>query len=303
MLLQIYTVTYNRPEQLERLYHSLLKLKPVATVEFLWLVVYNGMPELVRQVHEKIQYQNKISYDAIILEKNLGLTPALNVAHKALKGRYALRIDDDDIILDTALEIIASIIQRLDADETLSGALFDMVDKDGNTIGDPLSDFPEQASNFTYQYRLKLKGDKARLYKTDLIKLQFYPVFKGELYVLDSYVYYRIDHHYKLVAVPKPLIERSYYDDGITLNAAKTITQNPRGIIAYYNALLTHPETNVFDRLVFNLMTIAIAKRIQLNIKEARVLLKDTPRINCLIWWAYPLLSIYFRLKRKRSTM
>lgn len=79
MILQIYTVTYNRPDRLEKLYHSLLKLKPVAAIEFSWLVVYNGMPELVREIHEKIQYQKQICYDAIILEKNLGLTPALNI--------------------------------------------------------------------------------------------------------------------------------------------------------------------------------------------------------------------------------
>lgn len=187
----------------------------------------------------------------------------------------------------------------MDSDETLSGALFDKVDKDGNIVGKPLSDLPEQASDFTYHYRLKLKGDKARLYKTNLIKPLRYPVFEGELFVPDGYVYFRIDHNYRLAAVPKPLIKRTYYADGLSQNVAKTVKQNPKGIIAYYNDLLRHPETNVFDRLKINLRTIAIPKREQLNLKEAKILLKNTPGINYLILWAYPLLSIYFRLKRK----
>ena len=126
-LVSIYIVNHNYGEFLETAIHSVLN-QTLTNYEIIF--IDNGSTDLSRKKLEGFYSHPKIR---IILQKNIGLNAANNVALKLAKGKYIIRLDADDYFDKNALEILSS---KLERDDKLGMVFSDYytVDKFGNII-------------------------------------------------------------------------------------------------------------------------------------------------------------------------
>ena len=94
------------------------------------IFIDNGSTDSSRKKIEKYYNNKKIK---IILQKNIGLNAANNVALKLARGRYIIRLDADDFFDKNELEILVS---KLEKDDNLGMVFSDYytVDQKGDLI-------------------------------------------------------------------------------------------------------------------------------------------------------------------------
>ena len=100
MLITIFTPTYNRKEQIKRLYNS---LKNQSYKDFEWLIVDDGSTDDTSElVHDFVE--EKAILIKYIKQSNGGKHTAYNTALNYAEGKYFFCIDSDDWIGDNFLE-------------------------------------------------------------------------------------------------------------------------------------------------------------------------------------------------------
>lgn len=126
-LVSVYIVNHNYGDFLEIAINSVLN-QTLTNYEIIF--IDNGSTDSSRKKLEGFYSNPKIR---IILQKNMGLNAANNVALKFAKGKYIIRLDADDYFDKNALEILSS---KLEKDEKLGMVFPDYytVDQFGNII-------------------------------------------------------------------------------------------------------------------------------------------------------------------------
>ena len=126
-LVSVYIVNHNYGDYLETAIESVLN-QTLTSYEI--ILIDNGSTDSSRKVIENYYSNKKIK---IILQKNIGLNAANNVALKLAKGKYIIRLDADDFFDKNAIEILVS---KLEKDQNLGLVFSDYytVDKTGNII-------------------------------------------------------------------------------------------------------------------------------------------------------------------------
>ncbi len=126
-LVSVYIVNHNYGDYLETAIKSVLN-QTLASFEIIF--IDNGSTDSSRKKIESYYSNKKIK---IVLQKNIGLNAANNVALKLAKGKYIIRLDADDFFDKNALEILVS---KLEKDQNLGLVFSDYytVDQKGNII-------------------------------------------------------------------------------------------------------------------------------------------------------------------------
>ena len=101
-LVSVYIVNHNYGDFLEIAINSVLN-QTLTNYEIIF--IDNGSTDSSRKKLEGFYSNPKIR---IILQKNMGLNAANNVALKFAKGKYIIRLDADDYFDKNALEILSS---------------------------------------------------------------------------------------------------------------------------------------------------------------------------------------------------
>jgi len=126
-LVSVYIVNHNYGDYLETAIESVLN-QTLENYEIIF--IDNGSTDSSRKKIEKYYNNKKIK---IILQKNIGLNAANNVAIKLSKGKYIIRLDADDYFDKNALEIL---VLKLEKDNKLGMVFSDYytVDHKGDLI-------------------------------------------------------------------------------------------------------------------------------------------------------------------------
>ena len=126
-LVSVYIVNHNYGDYLDKAIESVLN-QTLDDYEIIF--IDNGSTDSSRKKIEKYYNNKKIK---IILQKNIGLNAANNVALKLARGRYIIRLDADDFFDKNALEILVS---KLEKDDSLGMVFSDYytVDQKGDLI-------------------------------------------------------------------------------------------------------------------------------------------------------------------------
>ena len=126
-LVSVYIVNHNYGDYLDKAIESVLN-QTLDDYEIIF--IDNGSTDSSRKKIEKYYNNKKIK---IILQKNIGLNAANNVALKLARGRYIIRLDADDFFDKNALEILVS---KLEKDDNLGMVFSDYytVDQKGDLI-------------------------------------------------------------------------------------------------------------------------------------------------------------------------
>lgn len=226
--LTVFTPTYNRSYSLPRCYES---LKQQTNKDFIWLIIDDGSSDNTKELVDSWIKENYISIK-YIYQENQGMHGAHNTAYENIDTELNVCIDSDDYMPDDAVEKILAFWEENKSPE-LAGIIGLDAYESKEVIGDKFPNNLDRTTLFEINNKMKIKGDKKLVYRSEITKKYPYPLFKGEKYVGLAYKYYKIDEKYKLKPLNEVLCIVEYMEDGSSRNMLRQYRRNPRGFAFY----------------------------------------------------------------------
>lgn len=237
--LSIFTPTYNRAHLLPQLYASLCSQ---TNKDFVWLLVDDGSTDGTEALVEQLKAENKIAIQ-YIHQSNGGKHRAHNTAVKACVTPWFVGVDSDDYMVDDAVEVILTRIERLGglaAPKRLGGLA---APREQSTSQNTAVFADGDESSLIGLYRRGFVGETTLVYRTDLLRAYPYPEFEGEHFVTEAVVYDKIDKEHVLSLLAKPLVVCEYQPDGYSMNEKRLFVQNPKGWAYRFNQRAQNTQT------------------------------------------------------------
>ena len=179
---------------------------------------------------------NKASFDIVYEKKsNGGKHSALNRAYKLIQEELSLILDSDDELVNTAVETILADYPSIKNDASICALGYLRVDKSSKkVIGVPYTQ-DGIIDTFTNQRINKnTYGDKAEVFKSEILKLYPFPEFEGENFVSESTIWCKMSLHYKMKFLNKGIYICEYQVGGLSDGVHKRLFKNPKGASACY---------------------------------------------------------------------
>ncbi|MEQ1369127.1 glycosyltransferase family 2 protein [Acinetobacter schindleri] len=238
-MLNVITPAFNRAHLLPRLYISLVKQ---IYKEFTWIIVDDGSSDNTQQVVDGFIEENLINIKYLKISNN-GKHKAINFGIDYCDEKYTFIVDSDDWLPETSLDLIRSKILLLEKREdydSICGLVGLRAYSDGKIIGNTLN--KEKIMNYLeYRYCYEIKGDKAEIFKTELLKNNKFPSFEGEKFCAESIVWNKLALTYKMLFLNQIIYYCEYQDDGLTSNSVQLRRNNINGTLNYYSEFVRLP--------------------------------------------------------------
>lgn len=234
----IFTPTYNRAYTITQLYASLLNQQNINAFE--WLVVDDGSTDNTKELIESFVLENKIVI-RYFYQTNRGKQQAINLGVQKAKGCLFFIVDSDDYLTSNAVNTILSEWQRIETIEKFAGLCFRTKNyNNNNLIGKSLPNKIVDSNSIDIIYKYRIEGDKAEIFRTDILKKYPFPSFKKEKFVPEAYIWNKIAEKYQLRFIDESIYMCDYLLDGYSKNFMKNLKSNPKGFRLYYSNLLRY---------------------------------------------------------------
>ena len=243
----ILTPIYNRSSYIDRLHQNL----SIQTGNIEWIIVNDGSTDNLDEEIEKIQKfpENKQNLNIHYLKKgNGGKHSAVNLGLKFSTSDWTIILDSDDKLSENCLQIVQEKIKSLSPKqiEEISGFIFLKSDINGKIVGQKFS----RENIPLYHYDLaKIKGDKFRVTKTQILQKNPSPIFKNETFVTEATVWNVVEAKNPVIAFNFSLCIVEYLSGGMTSSYDKLIEQNCQGTFHYIKTSLKLTSFNFFRDL------------------------------------------------------
>lgn len=229
-MITVLTPTYNRAYILSKLYAS---LQSQTSKDFEWVVVDDGSSDNTEQLVKGWIEENKLFKIIYKRKKNGGKHRALNYAIGMVQYEYCFIVDSDDYLTTNAIERVQDWIQAIDDDKSFAGVsgLRGYIDN-GRIGGYPKSKKFRKyidATNLQRQ-RFDLGGDKAEVYRTEILRKYPFPEFEGEKFLSEDVVWDAIARDgYKFRWFNEIIYRCEYLNDGLTGLGLKKFSESFEG--------------------------------------------------------------------------
>lgn len=250
-MITVFTPTYNRCEELKRLYASLLAQ---SCGDFEWLIVDDGSTDETKSTVDRFISEKKVNI-RYIYEENGGKMRAHNVGVKNAAGDFFVCVDSDDRLVENAVETFFSNCMMI-SDERLAGLVFlDTYIKNGDVVG---SEFPKEKLKCSYYEiyeKFGVTGDKTPVFKTEVLKEFPFPEIPNEKFIPEAIVYNRISLKYDMLCLNIPIKEVEYLSDGYSSDYFSLVKKNPIGNSLYFRELYNFKPSfyNTYGYILFSL--------------------------------------------------
>jgi glycosyltransferase involved in cell wall biosynthesis len=228
--LTIFTPTYNRGNLLGAAFASLNRQ---TNKEFEWLIVDDGSIDDTKDIVKGFKEHNKSFPIRYYYKENGGKHRAINYAVSKANGKYFLILDSDDELLDNAVERILEWCTDIEKDflyDKFAGVAGLRITRDGTVIGGLGNGRKIIDATNLQRIKLKLGGDKAEVYKLDLLKKYPFPAFKGEKFITEEVVWNKIAQDgYMLRWHIEPIYICDYLEGGLTKSLLNNEIKNFKG--------------------------------------------------------------------------
>lgn len=230
----VLTPTYNRAYILEKLYNSLLGQ---TSYDFCWYIVDDGSTDNTQELCSSFNNDRfEVKYSK---KPNGGKHTALNFGIERIAEPLTFIVDSDDSLTQDAIETIVRDWEKLENNPELAGISYYKLKTDRSVVGD---EYPENGIIGTYldvRVNENIRGDKAEVYRTDVLKAHKFPVFEGERFLSEAVVWSAISRSgYKLIYLSKGIYVCEYLEGGLTSSGRKYRLQNPLGTMEHAKAFL-----------------------------------------------------------------
>lgn len=215
-MISILTPTYNRAYTLERLYLSLVEQ---TVYDFEWIIIDDGSADCTREIVEK--WEKSLFCITYFFKKNEGKHTAINIGVKMAKGEYIFIVDSDDYLLSDAIKRINEWVDSIKNDQRFAGVSGLRGYTEKKEIGErPKSQYVDCTNLERKKY--SLRGDKAEVYKRDILLKYPFPVFEGEHFLPEDIVWNAIARDGYLIRWYNEIIYiGEYLPDGLTMGGKK----------------------------------------------------------------------------------
>lgn len=225
--LTIVTPTYNRGEKLKNLYES---LKRQINKNFTWLIVDDGSKDNTKQCVEEIKRDS--NFDIIyIYKENGGKHTAINVAMKQVDSELTMIVDSDDLLTADATETIFQDWLKYGDQPKLGGLIYLRGYSSMDVIGDKWPYDEMYGNMITHICNKGIKGDKAEVFQSQLLKNTPFPEFPGENFLSENIVWLTISRSADVMMRNKVIYITEYLEDGLTKSGRKKQVCNPIGAL------------------------------------------------------------------------
>lgn len=226
MLITIFTPTYNRKEQIKRLYNS---LKNQSYKDFEWLIVDDGSTDDTSElVHDFVE--EKAILIKYIKQSNGGKHTAYNTALNYAEGKYFFCIDSDDWIGDNFLEKLSKESKYKDC----AGFIAYKCNSKNELLSKKFPRQVEECSLFNLSEKYHCEGEFSIIIRSNIAKKYKFPVFDNEKFIGENVVYDKLSEKYKFRLLAERATICEYQEDGLTDNYADLMKKNPSGFCLYY---------------------------------------------------------------------
>lgn len=255
MFISIITPIYNRADLFERVYESLKKQN---NKNFEWIIVDDGSSD---QLKEKVLSLDEKQFPLhYYYKENGGKHTALNMGFEKAISQWCLILDSDDWLLPTAIDDIYNEINNFS--ESPSGLVFLKSYKDGQVIGKPIVDYGKLYA----PQLISMKGDKAYVVKTELLKKIKFPQFEKEKFVTESYLWNQCfdrEENYA-IGVNKIIYVAEYLPGGLTDNYYLLLKNSPQGTLDFVisNLTLNYVSLPCYKQAAYHFIPIADKKNL-----------------------------------------
>lgn len=213
MFITILTPTYNRAYRLTNLYNSLVNQK---NNNFEWLIIDDGSTDDTESTCRN--WKRKKFNIEYFYKENGGKHTAINYGLKFARGDYIFIVDSDDYLLPEAIGKVLNWIQQIDCKDDYAGVSGLRGYTQNKAIGErPKLDIDYVDCTNLQRQKFHLRGDKAEIYKTSILKKYAFPEFIEEKYLPEDVVWNAIARDgYKLRWFNEIIYIGEYLDDGLT---------------------------------------------------------------------------------------
>ncbi|HFP6816260.1 glycosyltransferase family 2 protein [Enterococcus faecium] len=295
-MISIITATYNRAHTLPFLYDSLNRQ---TSKLFEWIIIDDGSQDSTRDLIESftsINNEFSIKYE---YKKNGGKHTAINMGVKIAKGEYIFIVDSDDQLTPDAIETIENWIDTLQN----SSKIVAVAGTRGNFNGKRIGDYPKKYHNSyidvknTERRKYKLLGDKAEVYRTEILRKYPFPVFSEEKFLTESSVWDEIAYQgYYVRWYDKVIYLCEYLEHGLTkCGGDKRDLTNFEGFT--YSTKQRIKCNNLLEGLIAAGRYVYIAKKKGVSIC---VIKKKLNCSFCFIWTGQILWKIKNTMRKKK---
>ena len=231
-MVTVFTSAYNRAYLMETLYFSLLRQR---NFNFEWIIIDDASTDNISELAEKWIKETKqfeIRYHR--MKKNGGKHKAMNKALQLARGQAFFIIDSDDYATDNAIEDIEKWYREIITNSLCAGVAGTKVYPNGKTLGgEPLFNGYIDANNFDRD-QYNLSGDKAEVYKTELLRKYPFPEIEGENFMAEGIIWENIAADgYWIRWYNTPISICEYRSDGLTAAGISIYQNNPIGWAKY----------------------------------------------------------------------
>lgn len=247
-LVTILTPTYNREKEIVHLYESLLHQ---TNKNFIWMVIDDGSSDHTEQIITEMI--DNSAFQIIYLKKeNGGKHTALNLGFQRINTYFTFIVDSDDVLTSDAVNTVYEYYHIVES-ENLSGVSFLRGYSAEKCIGDmfPMSEHIDNDINI--RLKRNITGDKAEVWRTDILGEYQFPVFEGERFQGENYVWWQIARKYNMLYVNKIIYITEYLDGGLTKSGRALRLKNPRGGMENCRQAF-HPEFPFKTRVKYTIL-------------------------------------------------
>lgn len=223
-IVTVMTPTYNREHELCKLFES---LKLQTSTNFSWLIIDDGSTDGTSELIAS-WLKEDLPFDITLLQKsNGGKHTALNLGFQAVLTELTFIVDSDDVLTPDAIQSIEYEWSKCRSIE-LSGISFLRGNTHNLIIGDA---FPitERYNDIDMRCRRHVHGDKAEVWRTDILKKYQFPVFEGERFQGENYIWWQIALEYDMYYVNKIIYITEYLEGGLTRSGRTLRIKCPLG--------------------------------------------------------------------------
>lgn len=255
--LTILTTTYNRSHLLGRCFESLCNQ---ISKDFEWLIIDDGSTDDTEAVVQ--QYKKTAGFPIRYFRKeNGGKHTALNFSHPYIRGQYVLMLDDDDILVPDAVEIVLSDWKKYAPNKKIACLSY----QKGNVgTHKPLVDWscdqPVVSNTIDFRVNKGLSGDCAEVLRSSVFKEFPAPVFENEKFLPEDFLWIPSAFKYDTVYIRKVIYLCEYRPDGLTRAGKRNQLKNPLGGLFSSNLYLRKeiaPTVQIKKSILYNCFALA----------------------------------------------
>lgn len=182
-LFTIFTPTYNRANELARLYASLLKQ---GEGSFEWLIIDDGSTDRTGEIVAGFIKENRIKI-RYVKQENVGKQRSWNRAVVLADTPYFIGVDSDDVLVDDSLCKVIPYLHEIREDAEIAGLRLLSI---RHSIGRVDSDASIEGKFLWFQeLRGTHLGERIDVFKTEILRENSYPEIEGVRHIPEIWLY------------------------------------------------------------------------------------------------------------------